>query len=210
MANPTTFPGDVVVTGDVRISGSITPLMNKSAILALEEHEKLVPFDSWRVWDAFTTNLPATPATDDLGLVGGTFTTNSPSIQTVDAGGTSTTAYARAAIEVPQDYVSGQSFKIRFHAGMHTTIADTTCTLDLSVYRSDEERGISADLAAAAVANNIKSLTYADVDFVITATTLTPGDLLDVRISINVVDSGDLGADISGVIGAVKLVYNGR
>ncbi|TFH57996.1 MAG: hypothetical protein E4G91_09880 [Candidatus Zixiibacteriota bacterium] len=178
--------------------------------MANEEHEKVVPFDSWRVWDAFTTNLPATPATDDLGLVGGTFATNSQSIQTVDAGGTSTTAYARASIEVPQDYVAGQNFKIRFHAGCHTTVADATATLDLSVYKSDEERGISADLAAAAVANNIKSVTYADVDFVITATSLNPGDILDVRISMNIVDSGDLGVDISGVIGAIKLVYDGR
>lgn len=210
MANPTTFPGDIIVAGNARVSGNITPLKNKSDILANEEREKVVPFSSFRVWNDHDAVLPETPAADDLGLVGGAFATNSPSIQTVDFGGTSTTAYARALIEVPQDYVAGQSFKLRFHAGMHTTVADTTCTLDVEVHKSDEERGISADLASAAVANNIKSLSYADVDFTITATTLNPGDILDVRVSINGVDAGNLGVDISGVIGAVKIVYMGR
>lgn len=210
MANPTTFPGDVVCSGDLRLTGSVTPLKNKSAILANESKEQVVPFSSLRVWDAFGTLLPATPATDDLGLVGGTFATNSPSVQTVDFGGTSTTAYARFLAEIPQDYVAGQSFKLRFHGGMHTTVADTTCTLDIAAYRSDEERGISADLASAAVANNIMSLSYVDVDFTITATTLNPGDILDVRMSINGVDSGDLGVDIRGVVGSIKMVYDGR
>ena len=210
MANPTTFPGDVVCVGDLRLTGNVTPLKNKSAVLANDSKEKVVPFSDFRIWDDNDALLPETPATDDLGLVGGTFATNSRSIQTVDFGGTNTTAYARADVVIPQDYVAGQSFKLRFHAGMHTTVADTTMTLDLSVYRSDEERGISADLAAAAVANNIKSVTYVDVDFIITATTLEPGDILDVRISMNGVDSGNAGADISGVIGAIKIVYDGR
>jgi len=210
VATPTTFPGDVVVPGDLRLTGNVTPLKNKSAVLANESKEKVIPFSSLRVWDDNDAVLPETPATDDLGLVGGTFATNSPSVQTVDFGGTNTTAYARTQVEVPQDYVAGQSFKLRFHGGMHTTVADTTCTLDISAYKSDEERGVSADLASAAVANNIKSLSYADVDFTITATSLNPGDILDVRISINGVDAGDAGADIRGVIGAIKMVYDGR
>lgn len=210
MANPTTFPGDVVCVGDLRLTGNVTPLKNKSALLANEGKEKVVPSSSLRIWDNNDALLPETPANDDLGLVGGTFATNSPSVQTVDFGGTSTTAYARTQVEVPQDYVAGQSFKLRFHGGMHTTVADTTCTLDIAAYKNDEERGISADLASAAVANNIKSLSYVDVDFTITATALNPGDILDVRISINGVDSADSGANIRGVIGAIKVVYDGR
>lgn len=210
MANPATFPGDVVCPGNLRLTGSVTPLKNKSAVLANEEHEQVIPFSSLRVWDDNDALLPETPAAEDLGLVGGTFGTNSPSVQTVDFGGTSTTAYARFQAEVPPDYVAGQSFKLRFHGGMHTTVADTTCTLDIEAYKSDEERGIGSDLASAAVANNIKSLSYADVDFTITATSLNPGDILDVRMSINGVDAGDAGADIRGVIGAIKMVYDGR
>lgn len=209
MANPTTFPGDVVVAGNVRVTGTISPLKNKADVLANESHEQVIPLTHWRVWDAIATNLPATPATDDLGLVGGTFGTASPLIQTVDFGGTSTTGYARAQITVPPDYVAGQSFTMRFHAYCLTTLADTTLTLDCAVYRSDEEIGISADLCAAAVANNIKSLTPADVDFAITATAMNPGDILDVRVSINGVDGGDLGV-MRGVIGATKIVYFGR
>ena len=209
MANPTTFPGDLVVAGNVRVTGTITPLKNKADVLANESKELVIPLTQWRVHDAIGTNLPNAAATDDLGLVGGTFASASPSLQTVDFGGTSTTAYARAQITVPQDYVAGQTFTLRFHAGCLTTLADTTLTLDCAVYRSDEEVGISADLASAAVANNIKSLTPADVDFTITATAMNPGDILDVRISINGVDSGDAGV-MAGFIGATKIVYLGR
>lgn len=209
MANPTTFPGDLVVAGNVRLTGTVTPLKNKADVLANESKELVIPLTSWRVWDATATNLPETPAADDLGLVSGTFAAASPSLQTVDFGGTNTTAYARAQITVPPDYVAGQSFTLRFHAACITTLADTTLTLDCAVYRSDEEIGISGDLAAAAVANNIKSLTAADIDFVITATAMNPGEILDVRVSINGVDSGNLGV-MRGVIGATKIVYFGR
>jgi hypothetical protein len=209
MPNPTTLPGDLIVPGTARITGNITPAKQRSEVLAVETKLWVVPWTLWRVWDAVQTNLPGTPATDDLGLVGGTFATAPPSIQTVDFGGTTTTAYARAQIPLPMDYVAGQSVVLRFHGGMITTIADTTCTLDIAAYRSDEEVGISADLASAASANNIKSLVFADVDFTITATALNPGDMLDTRVSINGDDAGNLGV-MAGVIGAVKLVYGGR
>lgn len=39
-----------------------------------------IPLTSFRVWDAITTLLPATSATDDLGLYGGTWATSSPLI----------------------------------------------------------------------------------------------------------------------------------
>mgnify|MGYP003147995460 CR=1 FL=1 len=88
MANPTTFPGDLVVAGNVRVTGSISPLKNKSLVLAAESREQVIPLTQWRTWDDIAVNLPANPASDDLGLVSGTFATASPLIQTVDFGGT--------------------------------------------------------------------------------------------------------------------------
>jgi hypothetical protein len=209
MPNPTTLPGDLIVPGNARITGNISPAKNKSDVLAIEERIHAVPWSIWRVHDAIGTNLPATAATDDLGLVAGVLGTAVPTVQSVDFGGTTTTAYMRAQIPVPVDYVAGQSFKVRFHAGM-LIVADTTCTLDMVAYRSDEEAAASADLASAASANNIKSVTFADVDFTITSTSLNPGDMLDVRVSIDGDDAGNAAPDITAVIGAVKLVYGGR
>ena len=141
-----------------------------------------VPWTAFRVWDAFQTNLPGTPATDDLGLVGGTFGTDPPSLQTEDlkaAGATNN--YARFVVALPPEYVAGESVQVRCSAAMLTTVADTSATLDVVAYESDREIGISADLVTTS-ATSINSLTWANYSFSLTSTNLAPGDLLDVRL----------------------------
>jgi hypothetical protein len=153
--------------------------------------------------------LPDAGANDDLGLIGGTFASASPTLQTGDlksAG--ATTRYARAQIRLPAEYQAGQTVVLRFHAGMLTTQSDGTATLDVQCYCSDEEAGISADLCATA-AQSINSLTLADIDFSITPTSLTAGDLLDVRIAIAISDAAGATAVI-GCIGAAKLLCDVR
>lgn len=210
MANATTFPGDIVVPGEARISGSITPTRARNTILSQVELQPFViPITSWRTWDAMGTNLPDAAGNDDLGLVGGTFGTAPPSLQSGDlkaAGATS--RYARALIQLPWEYEAGQSVTLRFHAGMLTTVASTTATLDVSAYRSDTENGISADLCATA-AQDINSLTFADFNFVITPTTLNPGDLLDVRIIVAVNDGATVTA-VTAAIGKAVLLCDVR
>jgi hypothetical protein len=209
MGTTTTFPGDIVVPGTARISGGVSPTMARSSILSQAELQAFtVPWTLWRVHDALHTNLPGTAAADDLALIGGTFGSASPSIQSLDFGGTSTTAYARAQIPLPWEYESGQSVELRFHAGMLTTLADASCTLDVECYETDEETGISADICADA-AQSINSLTLADIDFTITPTALVAGDLLDVRITVAGTDAGNLGV-MTACIGAVKLLCDVR
>lgn len=209
MANPTTLPGDLIVPGNARITGTITPAKDKSDVLSVETKTFHIPWSWWRIWNDDDAVLPGAAAADDLGFIAGAFSSASPSIQSVDFGGTTTTAYARCQIPLPPDYVAGQSVVLRFHAGQ-IVVADTTCTLDMSAYKSDEELGIGSDLASAASANNIKSATLADVDFTITATGLSPGDVLDVRISVTGDDSGNADDNITAVIGAIQLIYGGR
>jgi hypothetical protein len=201
--------GDAVVSGALRLGGGITPLKEAADLLTVEEKIWTVPWALWRVWDAITTNLPASAGSDDLGLVAGTLGTNAPSVRTIDFKGTNTTAYMRAQLPIPADYVAGQSLKLRFHAGMLTTVADTTCTLDIVAYKSDEESLVGANISTAGAANNIKSVVFTDVDFTITASGLSPGDMLDVRVSIAGVDALT-GTAVIGCIGAVKMVYYGR
>ena len=210
MANTVPFPGDVSVGGNLRVVGDIQPAKDKADILALAELQPfIIPWTAWRVWNALHTNLPGTPLTDDLGLVGGTFATASPSIQTEDlkAAG-ATTSYARACVPLPWDYAAGQTVTARFHAGMLTTISDGTATLDLQCYETDEEVGISADICATA-AQSINSVTLADIDFTITPTALTAGDLLDMRIAIAINDAAT-GTAVIGCVGAAKLLCDVR
>jgi len=210
MANPTTFPGDIVVPGTARITGGISPTVSRSSILSQsEEQEFVIPLTQWRVHDALHTNLPGTAADDDLALIGGTFGSASPTIRSADFGETSVDAYARALIALPWEYEAGQTVKLRFHGGM-LVIADSDCTLDCECYKSDEEAGISADLASAAVNDNINSAVFADIDFTITSTALSAGDILDVRINIDGTDASTAAANVTAVIGATKLLCDVR
>lgn len=184
------------------------PKIARTELAQQDEEEFVVPLTLLRVHDAYQTNLPGTAANDDLALVGGTLGTNAPSIQAgeLKAAG-STTRYARFDFGIPPTYVAGETVKFRFAAGMITTAADTECTLDIQCYKSDEDNTVSADLASAAVTDNMNNTTFADVDFTITSTSLSPGDMLDVRMSILCNDAAS-GTDVIPCVAAIKLVVD--
>ncbi len=208
MANPVSLPGDLIVSGDIRVNGRISPAIAKSNILALAELQAFpIPLTDFRVWDAMQTLLPGTPSADDLGLVGGTFGTATPSLRSEDlktAGATN--KRARVLVQLPWEYEAGQSVSIRFKAGMITTTADTTATLDCEVFKlqSDPDDAIGSDLVSTA-AQTINSLTFADITFVITPTGLSPGDILDVRVTAAVNDGASATAVIAGITSAKLL-----
>lgn len=202
MATVQNITGDVSISGSLRLGGTLSPALVKANILALAELQPFpIPLTDFRVWDAMQTVLPGTPATDDLGLVGGTFGTATPSIRTEDlkAAG-ATNKRARVLIQLPWEYVAGQSVTLRFKAGMITTVSDTTATLDVEAYKlqDDPDDAIGADLVSTA-ATTINSLTFANIDFVVSPTGLSPGDILDVRITVAVSD----GASATAVIAAL-------
>jgi len=168
-----------------------------------------LPLTQFRTWNALATNLPGTPAADDLGLDNATFGTGSPHLTAGDlkaAGATS--RYARAHVVIPVEYDDAQTCNIRIHALMQTTVADASCTVDVECYRSDEEAGISADLCTTA-ATSMNSLTGADYDFTLTPTTFVSGDTLDLRIHIACNDAAT-GTVVEPVIGAVQLLCDVR
>ncbi|GMW02644.1 MAG: hypothetical protein AMXMBFR84_37800 [Candidatus Hydrogenedentota bacterium] len=160
-----------------------------------------IPLTLFRVHDALQTNLPGTAATDDLAVITGTIGSDPPSIQGVDFGGTTTTAYARIQYPLPPEYVDGQTVTLRVNAGMLTTVSDGTCTLDAVVYRN----GAGSDICATA-AQSINSLTFADKDFTITPTALVAGDLLDIRLVIAGSDTGNAGVMIPEIASVTLLM----
>jgi len=205
MATVQNITGDVSISGSLRLGGTLTPALAKANILALAELQSFpIPLTDFRVWNAMQTLLPGTPLTDDLGLVGGTFGTATPSLRTEDlktAGATS--SYARVLVQLPWEYESGQSITLRFKAGMITTVADTTATLDCEAYKlqADPDDALGSDLVSTA-ATTMNSTTFADIDFVVTPTGLSPGDILDVRIKTTVTDGAGATAVIAGVTSA--------
>jgi hypothetical protein len=166
-----------------------------------------VPWSYWRVWNALHTNLPGTSAADDLALIGGTFATASPTIQSSDLKAAGLTElYARCVFPIPIEYVAGQTATIRAHAGMKTTVADTKCDLDFVVYESDEEEGIGSDLNSTA-ATDMNSVTLADLDFALAVGTLSPGDQLDIRMHVSLNDAAT-GTAVIAMVGSVELMLD--
>jgi hypothetical protein len=168
-----------------------------------------IPVTQCRVHDAMQTLLPNPSANDDLGLYGGAFGTNHPAIKTSDlkAAG-ATTRYARLLIPIPAEYDGAETVQIRVKAGMETTVADNTATVDLEASECDKDGTVSADLCTTD-AQSINNLTAANKDFTITATDLVAGDILDVRIAVAVNDAAT-GTAVTAAVYTVELLCDIR
>jgi hypothetical protein len=220
---PNRIEGNLLVTGSLQVQEGVSlPAASLSGAMFRADAEilrtqlkqdplKVLPVSllNFRVWDAVASGLPAAAAADDLGLLTGTFATDSPTIQTGDlkAAG-ATTRRGRVIVPLPFEYEDGETVSLRLAAGMLTTVADVAATIDLEVHRIERDGGVGADLCATA-AQSINSLTLADKTFNLTAATLVAGDLLDVRLSIAVNDAATATAVI-GLLAAMELLCDVR
>ena len=196
----------------LRLSGTLTipdggVSSQTRATILKQESDAIFPIDltTLRVHDAYHTNLPGTAATDDLALVGGTFGTAPPVVSAGDlkAAG-ATTRYARFQVVLPECYDAGETVTLSVYAGMVTTIADVSCTLDVECYKLDKITGIGSDLCATA-ATTINSLVLAAIPFTITPSGLVAGDTFDVRIAIACNDAATVTA-VTPTVSAIDLL----
>lgn len=164
-------------------------------------YRKRVPISDFRVWDDLASLPPATSAADDLALVTGAPGTNPPLIQTSDLKTVTATRIIGVVIQLDPQYQDGGNIKVVIDAGMQTTVADTSATVDLEAYQLIGDGTVSSDLCATA-AQDINSLTYAEKQFTLTPTGLVAGDAIYLKISIAVVD----GASVTAVIGSIREV----
>jgi len=197
------FDGDLRVTGNLQVDGTM-PTYSRSELALDSAKEFTVPMTELRVWDALATLLPSTSSADDLGLYGGTFGSASPKVSTGDFKNTSVTRYARFQFQIPAEYEAGKTITLRLVAGMKTTVASSSCTIDVECYKSDEAAGVGLDLCTTA-AQSINSLSFTDKDFTITPTGLSPGDILDIRVTIAGVDSAT-GTTVEAAIGSIQML----
>ena len=133
--------------------------------------------------------MPATAATDDLALIHGTWATEPPHISAGDlkaAGATS--RYARVVRKLKDTYVSGGAVLVKVLCGMQTTVADTSCTVDLDAYLSDLDLAMTA-VTVAESATSMNSLTYSYKTFTLTSSTFTSLTELDLRFVIACTDA---------------------
>lgn len=191
----------------IEVLPSMTAVLGSLARASLVE-DALQPYpvtyERYRVWDAPATNAVGSPANDDLGIIDNTFLTGAPTIETGDlknAG--ATTRRIGFMVPVPVEYVAGQDAQIVINAGMKTTVASVSATVDLEAVRIAAP---SVDIVATN-AISINSLTAADRTFTLTATNLVPGDVLYCRVSVAVNDSGT-GTAVIGQINSITAKFD--
>ena len=203
--------GEVLeVKGELDLSNGSILLKDEAverAALEQEDIEVPLPLEDLRVHDALSSRIPVAAAADDLGLIQGTFATGAPKVQSSDSKAASTTQYARVRFALPAEYVTGTNIYVLVTAGT-STVADTSSTIDAQVYKDDEVGGISADLCATA-AQSINAA-VAEKTFTVTGTALTPGGVLDLRLTVAIVDAATGTAVVASITrAAVKMTVQG-
>lgn len=185
----TRFPDSIQITGNLQVDGSINS-RPRSELIQDNFATYGIPFSNLRIWDAFQTHV-STAASDDLGIsTGGTFGTNNPYISGGDMKALgATTRRARFTFTLPPEYVAGESVRIVVNAGMVTTVADTSCTVDFEVYLCAKTTLASGSDLVTTAATTINSTSFAAKNFDLTSAGLTAGDMLDVRVSIACTDA---------------------
>lgn len=201
---------------DVRISGSLTvketgvSAQTRNTILK-QDALAIFPVNMMdlRVWDAIQTDLPGTAAADDLALIGTTFGSTAPVISAGDCKALGATSrYARFMVRIPECYEAGETVMLSLSAGMVTTVASSSCTLDVECYKIDKITGIGSDLCTTS-ATSINSLVFAAKTFTITSSGLTAGDVLDVRLAIACNDAAT-GTVVKPTIAGIDLLCDIR
>lgn len=208
MASPIIIPSDLRVEGKIIALGGFQTAIKRSEQELISLAEYPIPLHAWRVWDAYATNLPAVPATDDAGIVGAdTFGTVALTLQTRDlkAAGAQNVRL-RSVLYVPPEFAIAKTLTLRFKAGMLTTVADTTATIDAELFKNNGDNTIGADLVTTA-ATTINNLVLANKDFQIDTATLSPGNILDLRVTFAINDAAT-GTAVKGIIGSASLLVD--
>lgn len=194
------FTEDVVFSGDVKFTGTITTKFTRDQMAQVTLATVPIPLTSLRVHDAYQTVLPGTAASDDLALLGTAFGTSAPTVVTSDLKATSGTQYARFEVQLPENYEDGETVVLRAFAGMKTTVSDGTATIDFSAYKKTGDGGITGgDIVATAATSINGGTTNSARDFTVTAATLSAGDILDCRVAIAITDTSTATAVIGEI-----------
>ena len=169
-----------------------------------------VPVTDLRKTSDLAAVLPNAASGSDLGIYnGGTgFGTDAPVVRTSDAKATTVTQYARFQWVVGSEFDVGETLQVRVNAGMNTTVANGTATVDVEAYVIDEDGTVGSDICATA-AKDINLLTKANKDFTLTSSTVAKGDVLDIRVTVAITDSATATAVI-GEIGSIRMLRDIR
>lgn len=212
MAAPSTITNPQVFQDTVTFTGGVTTLFARTQLQQDTLAAYPVPLTDLRVHDAFQTVLPGTAANDDLGILGTDFTAACPTVVTQDekANMGAHSSYGRFMTQLPAEYQAGETVVIRCFAGMKTNVADQSAVIDIEAYKFTGDGGrTGGDICATSAVSINGSTTNSARDFTITASSLSPGDWLDVRVTITI-DDDATGTAVIGEIDYIQLLCDIR
>ena len=199
-----TFQKDVIISGTTNIGGTVTGMTRaKLDTEAIQRH--YLKTTDWRKKSDMAVPLPATASSPDLGVYtnpAGPGAATPPVMRTEDIKTLAAAVRnARTLVQLPYNYVSTNTVQLKVAAGMITTVADDTCTIDCEVYlvsQTDDVYTTGTDLNQVA-AQSINNLVYSEKTFPIDGSVLAANDILDVLLFITSTDA----ASGTAVIGAI-------
>lgn len=160
------------------------------------------------------TVLTASAAAGIFGISAGGWGSGTLKLVGEAASGNTKTSTGMVALPVPWNAEatahtgSSKSWTIGIDARV-SIVAATSATLDIEVYRSDGNGGISGSDLCTTAAQDINSATWATKTFTLTATNIEPGDELIVLIRTAVNDSTGANSSV-GQVGKIIATYNAR
>lgn len=182
-----TLNEDLSVTGRVAASSGFSGPVDRSNLVQEDSQVFEIPLQGFRVHDAFQTNLPSVGANDDIGLTAGTYGTQIPYLKSQDLNGLGamTQEKARTKFTLPNNYVEFSTVKIRVYAGMLTSVASVSATVDLQAFlcgRATAGPIVSGSDLCVTSAISANSTTMAACEFTLTSSALSPGSVLDLLL----------------------------
>lgn len=200
-----TLPEGSLTDRDLSALAQISP--SKMAQRAFAEYPITPP--SMRVWDNFSSGLPGTASADDMAISTGTPGTDAASIETGDVKGLDTTSRKFSfAFGIPANFDPNQTVQVRLTAGMKTTVADQSATVDVQAWKSLGDGSVGSDLCLTD-AVSINSLTASNKTFEISSGSLEGGSVVIFVVTVTVQDLATT-TEVNGKIYDVRMLVDTR
>ena len=162
---------------------NVPPLQKEDFQIVQYIHESLRLLDG-RIWDSVQTNI-TTAGNDDLGVAG----TNAIYLTTASVQGAAATRHARFMFVLPSTYIAGNPVRIAVCAGILDAVATTKAEVDVTAYREDNSGVATSDICITS-AQSVNSVTKAFKYFSLNPATLIPGDRINLRVTLDMDDTG--------------------
>lgn len=155
-----------------------------------------------RVFDAAKTFLPNSPSSDDLGLAAAA---GSPVLSTAASGDVVGQKLGFDFV-LPPDYKAGGAVTLRVRAKLGGAL-QVSGTID-AIAKVISAGALGSDICATAAQNLATDNAFADYDFTLTPTSLSPGSRVNVVVAIDLDDTGGT-ANKFATISEVSIRYLG-